>query len=77
MVDGDSLDIGDVSVRLIGIDAPEGNQVCQRDGRPRSCGDDAEAALVTVIGGQRVRCDVLAQDRYQRGLATAGRTRSS
>jgi endonuclease YncB( thermonuclease family) len=46
-------------VRLLGIDAPEGNQVCQRDGRPWRCGADAEAALVTLIGGQRVRCDVL------------------
>lgn len=70
VIDGDSLDIAGTSVRLIGIDAPEGRQVCGRDGLEWRCGDDAEAALVALVDGQRVRCDVLAQDRYQRGLAT-------
>ena len=38
-VDGDTLDLSGERVRLIGIDAPELDQSCQRDGQGWACGD--------------------------------------
>ena len=36
--DGDSLIVGDKEVRLFGIDAPEFDQSCTKDGMGWSCG---------------------------------------
>lgn len=69
VVDGDTLDVASQRARLIGIDAPEGRQVCQRDGRPWRCGDDAKAALRGLVANRTVTCDVKGRDRYQRALA--------
>lgn len=74
VTDGDTLVIASQKVRLLGLDAPEGSQVCQRDGRAWRCGDDATAALRGLVAGRSVTCDVKGRDRYQRALAvcTAG-----
>jgi endonuclease YncB( thermonuclease family) len=69
VIDGDSLELAGEDIRLIGIDAPEGRQVCQRDGLEWRCGDDATAALGTLVAGAEVRCDVLGHDRWRRALA--------
>ena len=76
VIDGDTLDVAGERIRLLGLDAPEGKQVCQRDGRPWQCGDDATAALRGLMAGRPVHCDVKGRDRYQRALAvcTAGGT---
>lgn len=68
-VDGDTLDIGDERIRLIGIDAPEDGQTCQAAGEEWRCGDAATATLATMIGMAEVRCEVYGRDRYQRALA--------
>jgi endonuclease YncB( thermonuclease family) len=68
-VDGDTLDIGDERIRLIGIDAPEDGQTCQVAGEEWPCGDAATATLATMIGTAEVRCEVYGRDRYQRALA--------
>ena len=67
VVDGDSLELAGQDVRLIGIDAPERDQLCQRDGREWACGDDATAALGELVAGteipvRRVRPRSLAMD---------------
>jgi len=38
VVDGDGLKIGNQSIRLWGIDAPELDQTCELDGRTVPCG---------------------------------------
>jgi endonuclease YncB( thermonuclease family) len=70
VIDGDSLELATgEQIRLIGIDAPEGRQVCQRDGLEWRCGDDATAALGKLVAGADVSCDVLGHDRWGRALA--------
>lgn len=69
IVDGDTLEIAGQKVRLLGLDAPEGKQVCQRDGRPWRCGDASADVLRDIVAGRGVRCDVRGRDRWGRSLA--------
>ena len=76
IVDGDSLYVDGMEVRLVGIDAPEGRQMCQRDGRNWPCGRQSADRLRALIGRERVKCDVEKRDKHRRLLAVcfAGRT---
>ncbi|MDE0059352.1 MAG: thermonuclease family protein [Defluviicoccus sp.] len=67
VIDGDTLEISGVRIRLHGIDAPEAKQLCRhaQGGRYR-CGRDATAALDRLAAGG-VRC------RLQRGTGRYGR----
>ncbi|MEM1371382.1 MAG: thermonuclease family protein [Pseudomonadota bacterium] len=69
-VDGDSVFIGRREVRLVGIDAPEGPQICQRNGRPWRCGDASRDALLAMISRQPIRCSGQKEDRHGRLLGT-------
>jgi endonuclease YncB( thermonuclease family) len=51
-------------IRLWGIDAPEGPQVCQRNGHAWRCGDDVTAALEALLDGQEIACAEVDVDRY-------------
>jgi endonuclease YncB( thermonuclease family) len=69
VVDGDTILVGEVRVRLEGIDAPEIGQTCYRaDGAEWRCGDAAAAQLARMTKGREVRCDDLGADRYGRTL---------
>ena len=71
VLDGDTLDVGGVRVRMHGIDAPESRQLCQ--GGPDillRCGDVATVELRRLVGGSPVRCRVRDTDRYGRTVAT-------
>lgn len=68
--DGDSLHVGEVSVRLFGIDAPERGQDCDLDGQPWACGIWARDLLAKVTAGQTLRCRAVETDRYGRTVAT-------
>jgi endonuclease YncB( thermonuclease family) len=68
-VDGDSFRLGGQEVRLVGIDAPEGRQECDRAGRAYPCGREAEAVLRRLAGGVEVVCRVEERDRHGRLLA--------
>jgi len=70
ILDGDSLRLGAVEIRLQGIDAPEGRQTCTVDGRAWRCGRSAARALDELIGEAPVRCVWTQRDRYGRALAT-------
>lgn len=72
LVDGDSLYVGGAEVRLIGIDAPEGRQECQREGRSWPCGREAEATLARLIGGVEIVCAIESRDKHGRMLAVCG-----
>ena len=68
--DGDTLRIGDETLRLFGIDAPEDGQSCARaDGSAWPCSDHARAALAALIGAAPVTCEGIERDRYDRLVA--------
>jgi endonuclease YncB( thermonuclease family) len=70
IVDADTLVVDGTRVRLLDIDAPEGDQTC-RDavGAEYRCGDAATAALTAFVGQQAVTCRGDRPDRYGRLLA--------
>lgn len=69
VVDGDSLSVAGVSVRLFGIDAPELKQSCTRDGAPWACGEQAKAELQSLVEGKEVRCDRQTTDTFGRAVS--------
>ena len=76
IVDGDTIKVSGIPVRLYGIDAPEGRQTCQRDGKTYGCGKQATQALANLIAGQSVQCEIVGRDDYARalGVCTAADT---
>jgi endonuclease YncB( thermonuclease family) len=80
IIDGDSLEIASMRVRLFGIDAPELAQHCTAaDGRDYPCGREARERLAAAIAGRAVSCRREGRDRFRRILARclAGRQRPS
>lgn len=74
IVDGDTLDVGVVRVRLHGIDAPEAGQTCERDDSRRwQCGTEAMNRLAELAEGKTVECDALDRDPYGRIIARCRR----
>ncbi len=67
VVDGDTVDIGDIRIRLEGIDAPEAGQRCP--GRfigTWRCGRSATRALEDMIGTAPLTCEGRGKDRHGR-----------
>ena len=62
IVDGDTLEIGIQRIDLYGIDAPEMNQLCERDGRQWRCGMEATYAMAALLETQWVTCQQRAMD---------------
>lgn len=70
VIDGDTLEIRGVRIRLHGIDAPESRQLCRRSsGDEWRCGQQAALALSDRIGRRTVNCSVRDVDRYGRAIA--------
>lgn len=68
VIDGDTVEVRGVRVRISGIDAPERRQTCRdMDHRSWRCGVVAAAALDEYLVGSRpLRCRLLERDRYGR-----------
>jgi len=75
IIDGDSIVVGGVIVRIKGIDAPESRQTCRRAGMDWRCGAEATERLRALIADQPVVCTRSGTDRNQRvlGYCRAGR----
>jgi hypothetical protein len=71
VLDGDTIEVAGLRLRLIGIVAPESRQTCTAAGREWPCGADATKAVRAMIGGRRVECTVHGRYRYSRALAGA------
>lgn len=61
VVDGDSLYVDGVHIRLQGLDAPE---------MPTHQGKAAKAAMQNLVKGQNVRCELTGDTSYDRKIAT-------
>lgn len=74
--DANSIQLGDITYRLDGLDAPELDQICI-DGQadPWTCGLDARDQLTRLIAGRSVRCEDLGPEksfgRRRRAICTA------
>ncbi len=70
VIDGDSLQVNGVEVRLHGIDAPELRQTCRdASGRRYPCGRMARQHLRQLVRGRTIRCRRITTDRYRRMIA--------
>ena len=69
-IDGDTLRLGPVRIRLMGLDAPELDQTCTRaDGVEWSCGREAKADLAARVRAGPTDCARYGRDIYGRTLA--------
>lgn len=71
IIDGDTLEIHGTRIRLWGIDAPEGTQLCRgEDSEQYRCGNEAANDLYTFIAHRPVNCSPINLDQYGRTVAT-------
>lgn len=69
VLDGDTLRLGDRTLRLYGLDAPERGQQCVTPaGQTYDCGGAAAAALAQLVAERPVTCRLHGRDRFGRAL---------
>jgi endonuclease YncB( thermonuclease family) len=67
VIDGDTIDIRGLRVRLNGIDAPERKQTCEKFvGGKYACGVQSTEALIRLLGANEVQCEKAGTDRNGR-----------
>lgn len=70
VVDGDTIVVNEIHIRLFGIDAPESAQICSdQDGDDYRCGLLATSLLEEEIAGRSVDCTPIDTDHYGRTVA--------
>ena len=71
VIDGDTIDVGDVRVRIHGIDAPEQDQKClSEQGVQWACGTWVSDQIRARFQGQTAQCTHVEIDKYGRVVAT-------
>jgi len=71
VIDGDTIDVGDVRVRIHGIDAPENDQHCRSEqGIDWACGRWVNDQVRQRLQGQIAHCVQVDIDKYSRVVAT-------
>ena len=56
ITDGDTIKINGEKIRFSGIDTPELNQTCVKEGVKNSCGLTAKQILIDKIVDNKVKC---------------------
>ena len=69
VVDGDSLEMTGMAIRLWGMDAPEAMQTCERAGVAWECGREAMRTLAELVDGKGLVCEARGEDEYGRTVA--------
>lgn len=70
VIDGDSLRVGGITVRLHGIDAPETDQMCGAQNAPAwRCGDWVRQEVRARYQGKTAKCETVDTDAYGRAVA--------
>ena len=70
VIDGDTLDVGPIRVRLFGIDAPELDQNCTTaQGATWACGRWSAQEVTARFQGTWAECEKITIDRYRRVVA--------
>ncbi|MDB4184223.1 thermonuclease family protein [Alphaproteobacteria bacterium] len=68
IVDGDTIHLDGNKIRFSGIDTPEINQMCKKDGIDIPCGEMAKELLIKKIGNTVPICILEDKDQYGRML---------
>lgn len=72
VIDGETISIRTMRVRLFGVSAPDKRQQCESGaGRLLSCGAASKGALETLIVNQRITCKIAGEDRSVELAASA------
>jgi endonuclease YncB( thermonuclease family) len=67
IIDGDTVKIVNKRIRLHGIDTPEKKQICIRNSKEYSCGEEATNVLKKKINKKLITCKVQDKlDKYKR-----------
>ena len=66
VIDGDSIKINGINIRLFGIDAFELKQSCEN--WSKHCGKESKRMLEEIIDRKRITCSYREKDRYRRIL---------
>lgn len=69
IIDGDTIEIERLTVRLNGIDAPELQQTCIKESKVWACGEVAVEALRGLVHDRRVECWIKGTDPHGHFLA--------
>ena len=71
VIDGDTIDVGDVRVRIHGIDAPESDQKCTTEqDQSWACGAWVSEQVRARLQGKKATCKRVEIDKYGRVVAT-------
>jgi endonuclease YncB( thermonuclease family) len=69
-IDGDSILLAGEELRLKGIDAPEFDQICDKDGKAWRCGETSKIVMARELARGPLLCRSSERDKYGRRLAT-------